>query len=158
MKMNRQFFAAVILCSCCLSLQAEGTQELVIKTNGGQEVCYRLSEQPNITYGATDLVVTVGGEEKVRYDRSQLQKFFFRDAQGTGVDALEDSNGLSATGSTLTVTAIDRDTYLTIHNLGGMLLVNEYLEKGAHTTIPLSHLGTGTFLITLNGKTHKYSL
>ena len=124
------------------SLGVNAGKVLVIWLASDSQVYYPLNEQPVIAYPENMLVVKTTDKE-VSCDRSQIRKYTIEENQTTSVDVK---------------TAPRQSATVTVHTLSGSCLYNETLDAGKTTSILQQRLSPGTYIITINGQSHKYQI
>lgn len=147
----RTFFLSLLT---LLPMGALAQSQMRLELNDGSSFVYVLSKNPKLTFANSEMVVTVS-EQNTTFALANVKKFYFEDAK-TSIEqtaATADVVIRYTDGSNVEVVTAKAES-LWLYNAQGKLMQHAELATGI-TSIPLSTLPAGTYILKVGEKTVK---
>ena len=124
----------------------------------GQKALFAFADQPEVTYSATDLILT-STKTAVQYPISQLKKIQFETAElPEGIDEVVEDQRFSFRDGSIVIECGDPNSLVTIYTVSGTMAAQYRLDGSGNAIIPTQGL-SGTVYILSNGSiTFKFML
>ena len=124
----------------------------------GQKALFAFADQPEVTYSATDLILT-STKTSVQYPISQLKKLAFEQADmPEGIDEVVADQRFSFRDGSIVIEGGDPNSLVTIYTVSGTMAAQYRLDGSGNAIIPTQGL-SGTVYILSNGSiTFKFML
>jgi hypothetical protein len=151
----KKLFLILFLLFFGLSMRAE--IKLVIWGNDGSQVAFALNEEPQL-YFHEDYTMTVSTlNSSQTFKLSDIRKYTFEGLDDAGYRNLEDDRGSSFKfdGELLLFPALKAGSTVTIHAVGGAVVMSKAIETAGDYSFPISHLDKGVYLVSVDGLTYK---
>ncbi len=146
-----------VLCTFMLMLMAsfakadDGNVSLVVWTKDGTQAIYELQQRPLVTFEGTDLVITGDGIE-AKYPTANLVRFTYMNVPADGIlDKDADNEQVRYTDSQLIITQLKAGSVVSVYTADGRLVDSRTKPDGGTLRLPLSSLGTGVYIVKING-------
>ena len=116
-------------------------------------VSINLNEQPVTTYSEGNLPITTT-KTVITYPLEKVAKYTYVSAEG--IDSLEGMKSqFSQDGETLTFTGLNPGTEIALYSSAGMVMQKVKAENQHKTTVSVSDLPPGVYLVKVNEITYK---
>ena len=151
--MKRSIFCIMSL--FCISIMANDLKrELVVWEKDGTKVTYMLYRKPKVTFGETELVITINGIEE-SYPLESISRFTYEDNATTDIEDLETaSQTYKFNDEYLLFSNLKASSCIAIYSIEGMLIFQEYIHNNEYV-FPLSQLTTGVYVVNVNNLTYQ---
>lgn len=148
----------LMLLMFCLSFSAKAEGErthLVVWSKDGSKVAYALTETPKLTFTDTDLVIDTR-TVKVSYSINQLARFTYEANGDEAIRSIETGdNAFRFDGDLLLFPSLAAGSTVSVHTLGGSLVLSRTVSAAGQYSFPVSHLDMGVYIVSVNGLTYK---
>lgn len=146
----------LILSMLCLGLSAKAEMQLVVWSKDGGKVAFALSEEPKVTFNENSLMIN-SNTVSVSYQLEDMAKFTYEDSEAQGIRNLENDKASSFKydGEMLIFPSLKTGSSVFIHSLNGSLVFSRTIETAGEYSFPLSQLGAGVYMVTVDGLTYK---
>lgn len=140
----------------CFGLSIQAETNLVVWTKDGSKVAFALSEKPQVTFSESSLMIN-SNTVSVSYDLKDMAKFTYEDSESQGIRNIENDKASSFKfdGEMLLFPSLKAGSSVFIHSLNGTLVFSRTIQAAGEYSFPLSHLGTGVYMVTVDGLTYK---
>ena len=131
-------------------------QTLVLHHADGTTTDVQLLTQPRVTFENDKLLIT-STVLNMEYPKEDILRFTYKGKTTTGIAIPKAETEYSRVGDQLVFRNISTDAQIPIYTVSG-IRVPVTISRSANTaTLPLSALPSGTFLLSINGKTSKFT-
>ena len=138
----------------CQSAAFADDMVLQVWKSDGQVININLNEEPKTTYSDGNLVITTT-KTTVTYPLESVRRYTYASAS-TGIETPKSvSSVLSSDGETLTFTNLKAGTSIKLYNVAGQLLRTITSGAESSTTVSVSQLPTGVYVVKVNDATYK---
>lgn len=139
-------------------MTARQREQLIILGKDGTKIAYALTDKPKITFTDSDLVVSVNGLTS-NYLLINLLGITYSESDVTNISNAKDDFPLFyMNGNKLMVHKIKRDMALFLYKIDGSLVFKKRISKDSDTTISLSSIESGIYVLQINGTAFKITL
>lgn len=147
-----------LLLTCVIHVAAVEQNVVAIYQLDGQKALFAFADQPEVTYSATDLILT-STKTSVQYPISQLKKLAFEQADmPEGIDEVVADRRFSFRDGSIVIEGGDPNSLVTIYTVSGTMAAQYRLDGSGNAIIPTQGL-SGTVYILSNGSiTFKFML
>ena len=154
--MKRFFlFVATVL---WVTLSAFATEQNVVAVYqmDGQKALFAFADQPEVTYTATELVLTTT-KTMVQYPISQLKKLQFEKADmPEGLDEVETDKRFSFRDGSIVIEGGQPNSLVNIYTVFGTLTAQYRLDSNGDAVIPTQGLSGNTYIFANGSITFKF--
>lgn len=154
--MKKLLLSICFLFALALTCNAQNKQNaLVIRLLNGESATYLLEEQPRISFDATDLVIA-WGEYEARYSVKELERYFFKHIENTGVkNPNEELLSLHQSENSLTITGMNQTHTVSIYTPAGITMGTHKPNSEGEATIQMADFAPGIYIVKYGNKTTK---
>ena len=136
-------------------MTARQREQLIILGKDGTKIAYALTDKPKITFTDSDLVVSVNGLTS-NYLLINLLGITYSESDVTNISNAKDDFPLFyMNGNKLMFHKIKRDMALFLYKIDGSLVFKKRISKDSDTTISLSSIESGIYVLQINGTVFK---
>ena len=150
--MTKKLIATLLLGMMWIGAWAGDVNALIVTTKDGGRVVYALSEKPEVTFTATEVVLTVS-EAVVAYPLADQVLFTF----GDKFDAIRQTADLRAVitynAGELTIDQVTAGTTVRIATIDGREVANMQTDTTGHATVRLTQ--ATTYVVKVGDRTFK---
>lgn len=144
-----------MLLTSILAMADEPLVKLAIWPKDGEKVVYALSDKPRVSFNKNMLVIESKNVE-INYDLDAISHFTYENEISTGVMDSENEVFYKIEDETIIFSLLPVDSIIRIYGLDGTLISTVMTgDASGEYFLPLSNLGSGEFLISVNGLTFK---
>ena len=136
-------------------MTAKQREQLIILGKDGTKIAYALTDKPKITFTDSDLVVSVNGLTS-NYLLINLLGITYSESDVTNISNAKDDFPLFyMNGNKLMFHKVKRDMALFLYKIDGSLVFKKRISKDSDTTISLSSIESGIYVLQINGTVFK---
>ena len=136
-------------------MTARQREQLIILGKDGTKIAYALTDKPKITFTDSDLVVSVNGLTS-NYLLINLLGITYSESDVMNISNAKDDFPLFyMNGNKLMFHKIKRDMALFLYKIDGSLVFKKRISKDSDTTISLSSIESGIYVLQINGTVFK---
>ena len=136
-------------------MTARQREQLIILGKDGTKIAYALTDKPKITFTDSDLVVSVNGLTS-NYLLINLLGITYSESDVMNISNAKDDFPLFyMNGNKLMFHKINRDMALFLYKIDGSLVFKKRISKDSDTTISLSSIESGIYVLQINGTVFK---
>ena len=136
-------------------MTAKQREQLIILGKDGTKIAYALTDKPKITFTDSDLVVSVNGLTS-NYLLINLLGITYSESDVMNISNAKDDFPLFyMNGNKLMFHKIKRDMALFLYKIDGSLVFKKRISKDSDTTISLSSIESGIYVLQINGTVFK---
>lgn len=133
----------------------EPKTQLVVWAKDGTMVIYALEQKPKVTFTETDLVIKANNIE-VNYSLNNMSRITYEYDNITNVLSLQtDEQLFKLEGEALIFPSLRAKSTVNIYALDGRQVFKKSIRKNGGYAFPLSMLGAGMYIVSINGVTYK---
>ena len=156
--MRKIVFLSFLLLAVVLRVSAEEQNVVAVYQQDGQKALFAFADQPEVTYSATDLILT-STKTAVQYPISQLKKIQFETAElPEGIDEVVADKRFSFRDGSIVIEGGEPNSLVNIYTVLGTLTTQYRLDGNGNAIISTQGL-SGTVYILSNGSiTFKFML
>lgn len=148
--MRKIVFLFTLLLAAVLHVSAEEQNVVAVYQQDGQKALFAFADQPEVTYTATDLVLTTT-KTTVQYPISQLKKLQFEKANmPEGLDEVLADQRFSFHDGSIVIEGGEPNSLVNIYTVSGALTAQYRLDSNGDAVIPMQGL-SGQLYIFANG-------
>lgn len=158
MKIFRTPLLLFALLACPAGAWADSSPGVSFVLKSGGKVSFAFSERPSITTASDAVAVSVGGTECVSYPYSDVARILFEDVETngvtTGISQPRDEAGhtvFAFDGDRLVVSGLKVGERVNVHSLSGVLVASLKAGADSQTSIQLSSLPQGVYVVRTQG-------
>ena len=148
--MKKQLF--FLLLTLCSIVKADDIV-LQIWQSDGQVMSINLTDEPKTTYVDGNLVITTTNTT-ITYPLEEVKKYTYMSTNG-----ITQPEGLTARfsqdGESITFSGLERDTEISVYSSAGQIVRNVKANGKDKTTVSVSDLPTGVYVVKVNAITYK---
>ena len=131
-------------------MTAKQREQLIILGKDGTKIAYALTDKPKITFTDSDLVVSVNGLTS-NYLLINLLGITYSESDVMNISNAKDDFPLFyMNGNKLMFHKIKRDMALFLYKIDGSLVFKKRISKDSDTTISLSSIESGIYVLQIN--------
>ena len=136
-------------------MTAKQREQLIILGKDGTKIAYALTDKPKITFTDSDLVVSVNGLTS-NYSLVNLLGITYSASDVTNISSAKDVSPLFyMKGDKLMFNNVKRDMALSLYKIDGSLVLKKRISKDSDTTVSLSSIESGIYVLQINGTVFK---
>ena len=136
-------------------MTARQREQLIILGKDGTKIAYALTDKPKITFTDSDLVVSVNGLTS-NYLLINLLGITYSESDVMNISNAKDDFPLFyMNGNKLMFHKIKRDMALFLYKIDGSLVFKKRISKDSDTTVSLSSIESGIYVLQINGTVFK---
>ena len=136
-------------------MTARQREQLIILGKDGTKIAYDLTDKPKITFTDSDLVVSVHGLTS-NYLLINLLGITYSESDVMNISNAKDDFPLFyMNGNKLMFHKVKRDMALFLYKIDGSLVFKKRISKDSDTTISLSSIESGIYVLQINGTVFK---
>lgn len=125
-------------------------------TNGEVLALYTSSMKPKVTFTESSLTVSSNNIEIEYFELYNFSKITYDDDTNVGISNIKlDSSKFKMDGDVLTFPELKRNSTVSIYTLNGTCLRRESHAEGGPCKLDISGIGSGVYLVKVNGLTFK---
>ena len=138
-----------------IEITAKQGEQLIILSKDGTKIAYALTDKPKITFTDSNLVVSVNGLT-ANYSLANLLGVTYIESDATNISCAKDDFPLFyMNGNKLMFHKVKRDMALFLYKIDGSLVFKKRISKDSDTTISLSSIESGIYVLQINGTAFK---
>lgn len=154
--MRKIVFLFTLLLAAVLHVSAEEQNVVAVYQTDGQKALFAFADQPEVTYTATDLVITTAGTS-VQYPINQLRSVKFEKAEtAEGIDEIEVPEHFLFRDGQIVIEHGTPGSKVNIYNVQGMLVSQYSLDGEGNAAISTQGM-TGVYIVTNERFTFKFA-
>ena len=138
-----------------LGVRTAKAQTLVLHHADGTQTDVQLLTQPQVTF-QDDKVVIASSVLNMEYPKEDVLCFTYK-GKSTGIAQPKAEAEYSREGDCLVFRDISSEASVAIHTVSGIRVPVSVSRSGNAATLPLTSLPKGTFILSVNGKTSKFT-
>lgn len=154
--MKRFFLFVTTVLWVTLSAFATEQNVIAVYQMDGQKALFAFADQPEVTYTATELVLTTT-KTMVQYPISQLKKLQFEKADmPEGIDEVETDKRFSFRDGSIVIEGGQPNSLVNIYTVSGTLIAQYRLDSNGDAVIPTQGLSGTTYIFANGSITFKF--
>lgn len=154
--MKRFFLFVTTVLWVTLSAFATEQNVIAVYQMDGQKALFAFADQPEVTYTATELVLTTT-KTMVQYPISQLKKLQFEKADmPEGIDEVETDKRFSFRDGSIVIEGGQPNSLVNIYTVSGTLTTQYRLDSNGDAVIPTQGLSGNTYIFANGSITFKF--
>lgn len=150
-------FSIILLSFLCMTMTAqEAKTHLVVIAKDGTRVAYQLAHHPKLTFSATDLEIKTDLLE-ISYPLANMARFEY-ETENSATSLRDISTGepiCHFVGESLVFPHLEANNTVFIYTSVGQIVLSRTILSAGEYAFPLSNLGTGVYMVQVNGLTYK---
>lgn len=147
-----------LLLTCVIHVAAVEQNVVAIYQLDGQKALFAFADQPEVTYSATDLILT-STKTSVQYPISQLKKLAFEQADmPEGIDEVVADRRFSFRDGSIVIEGGDPNSLVTIYTVSGTMAAQYRLDGSGNAIIPTQGLSGSVYILSNGSITFKFML
>lgn len=147
-----------LLLTCVIHVAAVEQNVVAIYQLDGQKALFAFADQPEVTYSATDLILT-STKTSVQYPISQLKKLAFEQADmPEGIDEVVADRRFSFRDGSIVIEGGDPNSLVTIYTASGTMAAQYRLDGSGNAIIPTQGLSGSVYILSNGSITFKFML
>lgn len=148
----RKLLTFIATCLVSLTMQA---QTLVLHHANGKTTDVELYTQPQVKF-VGDKVLITSTVLDMEYDKQDVLRFTYKG--GTlGISSPNAKANVSQENGQLVFHGVKSTDKITVHTVKGIRVPVRLQYSGSSATLPLSAIPSGVYLLTVNGRTSKFT-
>jgi len=152
----RKIFLSFCLLALSSWLYAVEQNVIAVYQLDGQKALFAFADQPEVTYTATDLVLTTT-RTSVQYPIAQLKKLQFETVDWPeGIDEVEPDKRFSFRDGTIVIEGGQPNSLVMIYTLSGNVVAQYRLDSNGDARIPTQNLRGNTYIFANGSITFKF--
>lgn len=152
--MKRKILLLLLPLISVMAIANEPITQLVIWAKDGTKVAYALEENPKITFTESELVIKTNSIE-INYELDKMLRFTYEDGILSGITDLKSNGAFIFQDEALFFPSLSANSTVSVYSLNGTLVFKKTVQETSGYAFPLSNLGTGVYMVTVNGLTYK---
>ena len=145
-----------LLLTCVIHVAAVEQNVVAIYQLDGQKALFAFADQPEVTYSATDLILT-STKTSVQYPISQLKKLAFEQADmPEGIDDVVADRRFSFRDGSIVIEGGDPNSLVTIYTVSGTMAAQYRLDGSGNAIIPTQGLSGSVYILSNGSITFKF--
>ncbi len=154
--MKRFFLFVTTVLGVTFSAFATEQNVIAVYQMDGQKALFAFADQPEVTYTATDLVLTTT-KTMVQYPISQLKKLQFEKADmPEGIDEVEADKRFSFRDGSIVIEGGQPNSLVNIYTVSGTLIAQYRLDSNGDAVISTQGLSGNTYIFANGSITFKF--
>ena len=154
--MKRFFLFVTTVLWVTLSAFAKEQNVIAVYQMDGQKALFAFADQPEVTYTATELVLTTT-KTSVQYPISQLKKLQFEKADmPEGIDEVETDKRFSFRDGSIVIEGGQPNSLVNIYTVSGTLIAQYRLDSNGDAVISTQGLSGNTYIFANGSITFKF--
>ena len=154
--MKRLFLFTTFVLMTTFSAFAVEQNVVAVYQMDGQKALFAFADQPEVTYTATDLVLTTT-KTSVQYPISQLKKIQFETADmPEGIDEVEADQRFSFRDGSIVIEGGEPNSLVNIYSVSGALTAQYRLDGNGDAIIPMQGLSGNAYIFANGSITFKF--
>ena len=154
--MRKIVFLFTLLLAAVLHVSAEEQNVVAVYQTDGQKALFAFADQPEVTYTATDLVLTTT-KTSVQYPISQLKKLQFEMAEmPEGLDEVLADQRFSFRDGSIVIEGGEPNSLVNIYTVSGALTAQYRLDSNGDAVIPMQGLSGQPYIFANGSITFKF--
>ena len=154
--MKRFFLFVTTVLWVTLSAFATEQNVIAVYQMDGQKALFAFADQPEVTYTATELVLTTT-KTSVQYPISQLKKLQFEKADmPEGIDEVETDERFSFRDGSIVIEGGQPNSLVNIYTVSGTLIAQYRLDSNGDAVISTQGLSGNTYIFANGSITFKF--
>jgi hypothetical protein len=152
--MRSKLLLSLLLLTC----MAHATEQNVVAIYPlqGEVALFAFADQPELTYTATDLVITTT-QTSVQYPISNLRKVAFERAdKPEGIDEIEVSKQFTFRDGQIIIEGGSPNALVNIYTIQGALVSQYRLDSDGNAAIPTTGMNGAAYILTTGSITFKF--
>ncbi len=125
----------------CLNASAQNA--LVLETNDGKTYSYVLAKKPQLTFNATEMLIT-SADASASFTRTDIKNFHFEEVADAIKSAKADSQRMSYLHGVVTVDGAEN---VILYDISGRQIMTKRAANGESVTIDLNSQPQGTYIV-----------
>lgn len=154
--LKKKIFITALFACTLISVHAGEETMLTIWTIRGEQISYKFSEQPKVSYTQTDAVISTGSFT-INHPLPTIHKFTF-ESISTDIIPLrqpQDKGEMTMNGTILKFNSFKPKTSVTINSINGIRVMNETINNNGSLTLSLIPLPAGIYVVKAGDITYK---
>ena len=154
--MKKISLVSFLLLAAVLCVSAVEQNVVAVYQLDGQKALFAFADQPEVTYTATDLVLTTT-KTSVQYPISQLKKIQFEMADmPEGIDEVEADQRFSFRDGSIVIEGGEPNSLVNIYSVSGALTAQYRLDGNGDAVIPMQGLSGNAYIFANGSITFKF--
>lgn len=154
--MRKIVFLSFLLLAVVLRVSAVEQNVVAVYQQDGQKALFAFADQPEVTYTATDLVLTTT-KTSVQYPISQLKKLQFEMAEmPEGLDEVLADQRFSFRDGSIVIEGGEPNSLVNIYTVSGTLIAQYRLDSNGDAVIPMQGLSGQPYIFANGSITFKF--
>lgn len=154
--MRKIVFLFTLLLAAVLHVSAEEQNVVAVYQTDGQKALFAFADQPEVTYTATDLVLTAT-KTTVQYPISQLKKLQFEKANmPEGLDEVLADQRFSFRDGSIVIEGGEPNSLVNIYTASGALTAQYRLDSNGDAIISTQGLSGHAYILSNGSITFKF--
>ena len=154
--MRKIVFLFTLLLAAVLHVSAEEQNVVAVYQTDGQKALFAFADQPEVTYTATDLVLTTT-KTTVQYPISQLKKLQFEKAyMPEGLDEVLADQRFSFRDGSIVIEGGEPNSLVNIYTVSGALTAQYRLDSNGDAIISTQGLSGHAYILSNGSITFKF--
>ena len=138
-----------------LAISKAGAQTLVLHHANGTTTDVELYTQPQVKF-QDDKVLITSTVLDMEYSKQDVLLFTFK-GKATGIVSTNNKADVSQENGQLVFHGIKSADKIAVHNTKGIRMPVNIQRNGSTATLPLTAIPSGVYLLTVNGRTSKFT-
>ena len=156
--MRKIVFLSFLLLAAVLHVSAVEQNVVAVYQTDGQKALFAFADQPEVTYTATDLVLTTT-KTSVQYPISQLKKLQFETADmPEGIDEVLADQRFSFRDGSIVIEGGEPNSLVNIYTVLGTLTAQYRLDGSGNAIISTQGLSGAVYILSNGSITFKFML
>lgn len=148
----RKLLTSIATCLVSLTMQA---QTLVLHHANGKTTDVELYTQPQVKFVGNKVLITSTVLD-MEYDKQDVLRFTYKGGS-TGISTPNAKADVSQENGQLVFHGVKSTDKIMVHTVKGILVPVRLQHSGSSATLPLSAIPSGVYLLTVNGRTSKFT-
>ena len=152
---TKLFLLATLLMALAGGLRGTA-QTLVIHHPDGTTTDVELFTQPHVEFQGDKVLITSPVLD-IEYPKEQVLSFTYKGKMLSGINAPTTEADVNRDGNQLVFHGIGQRDKMAVYTANGIRVPVRLTRNGDHVTLPLSQIPQGVCLISINGRTSKFT-
>ena len=148
----RKLLTLIATCLMSLTMQA---QTLVLHHANGTTTDVDLYTQPQVKFEGDKVLITSTVLD-MEYDKQDVLRFTYK-GSSLGISNPKEKAKVSHENGQLVFHGIKSSDKISVHTVNGIRVPVRLQHSGSSATLPLSAIPSGVYLLTVNGRTSKFT-
>ena len=132
-------------------------QTLVLHHPGGTTTDVELYTQPRIEFQGDKVLIT-SPVLNMEYPKAEVLRFTYKGSTLTNIKASKTEADVSRDDDRLVFHHINAQDQVAVYTLNGIRVPVRLTRSGSDATLPLSQIPKGVYLLSVNGRTSKFTM